>query len=209
VGVYPDGTGDALNIAACNTGVPLTCQNSVGNSFDWHAVGTVVGITQTRSDVTPSSDSGTLVYFDGFKLPGAVGFTQSELQLFAKSGINIRDEAGVVIPVIIDIKPGGFPNSINPSGTGKTPLAVLSNNKFDAVARIDQTSLTFGHTGDETSLAFCNAEDVNADGLLDLICQFNTQSTGFLSGDTVGVLKGKTIDGIPVFGKDSVNIVPK
>lgn len=55
----------------------------------------------------------------------------------------------------------------------------------------------FGRTGDEGSLAFCGeiAEDVNADGRLDLVCHFTTQKTGFQSGDTEGILKGQTKGG--------------
>jgi len=113
------------------------------------------------------------------------------------------------IPIAIDIKPGDIPNSINPKSNGRIPVAILSNHTFDAVNQIDQNSLTFGHSGDESRLAFCHSEDVNADGLRDLVCHFYTQNTGFLSGDTVGVLKGKTIDGTPIRGTDSVNIVPE
>jgi cell wall-associated NlpC family hydrolase len=113
------------------------------------------------------------------------------------------------IPIAIDIKPGNTPNSVNLKSNGNVPVAILSNQTFDAATQVDQTSLTFGHSGDEASLASCHTEDVNSDGLVDLLCHFNTQSTGFLSGDTVGVLKGKTIDGTPVRGTDSVNIVPK
>jgi hypothetical protein len=72
---------------------------------------------------------------------------------------------------------------------------------------VDATSLTFGRTGDEPSLAFCQAGDVNGDGLLDLVCHFHTQLTGFQAGDTIGVLKGKTLGGAAILGTDSVQIV--
>lgn len=67
----------------------------------------------------------------------------------------------------------------------------------------------FGRTGDEPSLAFCNAngEDVNVDGLLDLVCHFHTQTAAFQLGDTQGVLKGQTVAGTPITGTDSVRIV--
>jgi 6-phosphogluconolactonase (cycloisomerase 2 family) len=115
------------------------------------------------------------------------------------------------LQVAIDIKPGSFPNSINPKSRGKIPVAILSTSSFDAPNRVDTTSLTFGDTGDETSLAFCdsNSEDVNRDGLPDLVCHFNTQQTGFKGGDKQGTLKGKTLDGTHIVGTDSVNIVPK
>ena len=80
---------------------------------------------------------------------------------------------------------------------------------FDALSQIDQNSLTFGRSGDEDSLAFCHgAEDVNRDGLQDLVCHFYTQDTGFQCGDTKGILKGKTKGGTTIKGSHSVKIVP-
>ncbi len=116
----------------------------------------------------------------------------------------------VTITVAIDIKPGEDPPSINPKSHGKTPVAILSSSTFDATTQVDRTSLTFGHTGDERSLAFCNpgGEDVNGDGLLDLVCHFDTPKTAFQTGDTMGVLKGKTVTGTPIKGTDSIRIVP-
>ena len=107
----------------------------------------------------------------------------------------------------IDIKPGSYPNSINIRSKGKIPVAILSNASFDAQS-IDPTSLTFGRTGDEESLAFCtdSLEDVNEDGLLDRVCHFYTQQTGFQTGDVEGILNGQTFGGQPIRGTDSVNI---
>ena len=116
----------------------------------------------------------------------------------------------VLPPLNIDIKPGSFPNSINPNSQGTIPVAILSSSNFDAPSRVDKNSLRFGRSGEERSLAFCNSggEDVNGDGLLDLVCHFNTGDTDFTPGDTQGVLKGKTVGGIPFVGTDSVRIVP-
>lgn len=112
--------------------------------------------------------------------------------------------------VDIDIKPGSLPNSVNWTSRGRIPVAILSSITFDALGEVDGTSLTFGRTGDELSLAFCGStpEDVNSDGLLDVVCHFETGAAGFLLGDTQGVLKGKTLGGIPIKGTDSVRIVP-
>jgi cell wall-associated NlpC family hydrolase len=127
-------------------------------------------------------------------------------------GYGVESTGGAIaafIPAAIDINPGESPNSINLRSKGTIPVAMFSSPTFNALTRVDPNSLTFGHTGDEASLAFCNThgEDVNGDGLPDLVCHFHTQSTGFVSGDTVGVLKGKTVDGITVRGTDSVRIV--
>lgn len=109
----------------------------------------------------------------------------------------------------IDIKPGSFPNSINPHSRGNIPVAILSASGFDVPARVDASTLTFGRTGDERSLDFCNAEDVNGDGLADLVCHFDTQTAGFGAGDEQGILKGLTVGSNPLLlvGRDSVRIV--
>jgi hypothetical protein len=114
------------------------------------------------------------------------------------------------IEVTIDIKPGSFPNSINHKSQGKIPVAILSTADFDTPGDVDWDSLTFGLTGDEDSLAFCSPspEDVNGDGLYDLVCHFFTHGAGFACGHEVGVLKGQTVDGVLIEGGDSVRIVP-
>jgi hypothetical protein len=113
------------------------------------------------------------------------------------------------IPVTIDIKPGADPNSIKSKSKGTIPVAILSTADFDAPAEVDRNSPTFGRTGDEQSLAFCKGadDDVNGDGRLDLVCLFTTQATGFQSGDTEGILKGRTVGGTPIEGRDAVRIV--
>ena len=113
------------------------------------------------------------------------------------------------ITVNIDIKPGGSINPINPKSKGTTPVAILSSPTFDAPGSVDTSSLTFGHSGDEHSLAFCGIHNVDADGRMDLLCHFNTPSMAFQDGDTEGVLKGKTLDGANFHGTDSVKVVPK
>jgi len=115
-----------------------------------------------------------------------------------------------MVHVLLDIKPGDDPNPINPGSKGKVPVAILSTAGFDAPAAVAVASLTFGRTGNEPSLAFCNTagEDVNSDGLNDLVCHFYTQKTGFDAGSTEGIIKGKTMDGVPLEGQDSIQIVP-
>ena len=164
-------------------------------------------VTARRSNLNASLGSG-ISKFLGFVQPGSE--TPEMLDLLAKRGIGIRDATGVVQPVIIDIKLGGFPNSISLKDQGKIPVAILSTAFFDAPANVDKTSLTFGHSGDEKTLAFCDLlpQDVNGDGLPDLVCHFTTQKTAFQVGDVVGVLKGTTVGLSPMIGKDSVRIVP-
>jgi len=111
--------------------------------------------------------------------------------------------------VDIDIKPGSSPNSINTGNQGTIPVAIFSTSTFSAPNDVDVNTLRFGYTGFETSLALCNVngEDVDGDGVLDLVCHFNTVQTDFQKGDTLGYLTGTTTAGFPLFGVDSVRIV--
>lgn len=135
---------------------------------------------------------------------------QSRGASFGNIGNYLVRQGQTDIDVSIDVKPGSFPNSINPKSNGKIPVAIFSKPDFDAPAAVDTTTLTFGATGNEQSLAFCDkgSEDVNGDGLLDLVCHFTTQLTGFTKGDTEGILRGKTITSTNIVGIDSVRIVP-
>ncbi len=124
------------------------------------------------------------------------------------SAIDIQIVTVEALPVDIDTKPGSDPNSINIRSRGTIPVAILSTTDFDAPNQVDKDSITFGRNGNEASLAFCKgAEDVNNDGFLDLVCHFNTRDTGFLLGDTEGTLRGETVEGISIEGRDSVRII--
>lgn len=111
--------------------------------------------------------------------------------------------------VDIDIRPGTMPNPLNLRSDGVVPVAVLSDSEFDALS-VDRDSLTFGRFGTEASLVKCNAqpEDVNADGLLDLVCHFSTAAAGFVRADMHGVLMGVIEGGGNIKGADSVRVVP-
>ena len=82
---------------------------------------------------------------------------------------------------------------------------------FNAPFDVGRTSLTFGKTGNERSLISCTvlgADDVNGDGLLDLVCRFATEMTGLILGDQQVILNGRLVgNGIPIRGADSVRIV--
>ncbi len=103
---------------------------------------------------------------------------------------------GTTLTVNILIKPGSSPASINTKSQGTIPVAILSQPNFNAPTEVNLHSLTFGHSGNEPSLALCDStpEDVNGDGLADLVCHFATQNTTFQLGDAQGMLKGMTLD---------------
>jgi hypothetical protein len=120
-------------------------------------------------------------------------------------------------PVNIDIRPNvPDPATINidPEDDGDkratVAVAILSNDAFDAVTEIDRSSLTFGHSGDENSLASCTSRtlvQVDQVARRGLLCNFVVRRTAFQLGDSTGVLKGRTIHNVPLRGTDAVRIV--
>jgi uncharacterized repeat protein (TIGR01451 family) len=138
-----------------------------------------------------------------------------------------------VVPVALNIKPGSFPNSINPNSRDVIPLAILTTVAgeyglplaFDATT-IDPLSVRFGPPDvvwDETGGAFeahnrghiedsLELDEVTRDGDLDMVLHFHVQETGIGPGDTEACVKGQWIDGNgdphTFFGCDSVRIVP-
>lgn len=158
------------------------------------------------------------VYLDNVYLFTYVASTQYRLGL---SGVftgnaggyfdNFRLTSNDIPPIniTIDIRPWNKRNPIQYKGHGILPVAILSTEKFDAINQVDQKSLTFGTTGDEQSLAFCNRrpKNIRRDGSKDdLICYFFINVAHFQCGNTAGILKGKTVDGIPIEGKDLIKV---
>lgn len=106
-----------------------------------------------------------------------------------------------IITVAIDIKPGSFPNSINPRNNGVIPVAILTTPTFDA-ATVDPATVRFGFA-QAPAVQFAQ-EDVDNDGDVDLVLHFNTQDTGIKCGDTQSTLTGKTFTDDFITGADSV-----
>lgn len=114
------------------------------------------------------------------------------------------------INIAIDIRPWSKHNLVRSEGYGILSVAIFSTEGFEAPNQIDQKSLTFGASGDEESLVFCNRRpnDISRDGSKDdLICYFSTKIAGFKCGDTEGILKGKTVGGVSVEGRDMIKVV--
>ena len=118
-----------------------------------------------------------------------------------------------VLVVEIDIKPGGFPNSINPQNRGVVPVAILGSDSFD-VADVDVTTLSFGPGGAAPAHNLTDSfthndhmQDVNLDGYMDLVCHFRTGQTGISFGDETATLTGETISGQAFEGFDSIRTV--
>ena len=83
---------------------------------------------QTREE-DPACPSGFTTFHEGY----------ASVNYFELNG-TIEEEAA---EVVIDIKPGSFPNSINPKNKGVIPVAILTTATFDATT-VDPLSVTFG-----------------------------------------------------------------
>jgi len=91
-------------------------------------------------------------------------------------------------------------------------VAILSTATFDA-RTVDVDSLRFGRTGAEDSLIRTprgepryRLTDVNGDGRLDLVVEFEVEHLGFRDGDTMGMLAGRTLGGMSFTALDEVTI---
>jgi hypothetical protein len=110
--------------------------------------------------------------------------------------------------ISIDIKPGDYPNTINPKSHGKLPLAILTTENFSA-SEVNPDSIDFL----SAAPVLWAMEDVDDDGDSDMILHFNIQELDFdLLVDEGGeypyaYLYGQTIDGTPLVGKDTVRLL--
>jgi hypothetical protein len=111
------------------------------------------------------------------------------------------------IPVQIEIKPPSTPPvSINPRSEGDTPVAILGTATFQ-VSSIDASSLRLGPGGSIPSPNQVHFEDVNGDGIIDLVAQFPTQKIGIRCNDTALFLTGKITSGAAIQGSEELQTV--
>ncbi len=116
-----------------------------------------------------------------------------------------------VIPAVIDIKPGSYPNELNLSSHGLIPVAILTTEYFDATT-VDPDTVVLAGSGvavrGKGSKLMAHEEDVNGDSLLDLIVQLETENLDPESfQDGYAVLTGQTYNGVPIEGQDEITIV--
>lgn len=117
--------------------------------------------------------------------------------------------------VMIDIKPGSDPNSINLKSRGVVPVAILTTADFDA-ATVDPEMVTLEGIA-PIKWEMCDVPEVwdevlmtyVGDGDMDLVLFFSTQdlATVLTGASTEATLMGQTFAGGNVHGIDAVRIV--
>ena len=153
------------------------------------------------ADVSPNGDPGQRFLF-GDGTGGASGRAEVDFVRYCQQP--------AVQTVQIDIKPGTFPNSINLGSNGTVLVAILSTSDFDATT-VDPLTITLAGAhvrvkGKGTPMA--SSEDVNGDGLLDLVVHVSTEALVLTDTDTQANLEGRTFGGLHIKGTDSVRVVP-
>ena len=135
-------------------------------------------------------------------------------ELITLSAEDVAYYYGIISPdtITIDIKPGSDPNSINLRSKGVVPVALLSTAEFDATTILESGGDVYFAGAIAIRL---NIEDVDGDGIDDVICHFRTQELDLDGNSTDGGVEIGSYDPIvddvvpSYIGNDTVNIVPK
>jgi len=101
------------------------------------------------------------------------------------------------------VRPSGGSPDINPKAGGSVSTVLYSNTNLDATA---VTGITAG-TGAVEKHGAGHIQDVNSDGLDDLVLHFQQNETGVACGDTSLTLHGTTAAGWPIAATATINVV--
>lgn len=130
---------------------------------------------------------------------------------FMRPQIFLATPVAAEIPVTIDIKPESDTNTINLSSSGVVPVAILSSSTFDAT-EVDPDSVSLAGARvkmvGKSNRFLCHEQDVDSDGLADLLCQVETAQFMIEVGDSIAVLEAANYGGDQIRGEDKIRIVP-
>ena len=215
---------DGLAVTACASGVlvagytmgalPGQTPSGMADAFvrSYDPAGAELWTRQFGASATDSawtvSAGPSGAYVAGFTfgvLPGQTGAGFQDAFL-----ARLNDPAPAAIQVAIDIKPGEFPNTINPRSRGSVSVAIFGAPALD-VGSIDPATVSLagapvlikGQRGYQVSIG-----DLNGEGLADLLVHISTEAMQIGSADTEAVLEGRTYDGKQIVGRDSIRLVP-
>ena len=200
------------NISGCFSPLAQVTAGSdvIGGIFDYELEGTDVGneyewTLMVVSAVAPAGTASTRIQLIHILISGT-----------PNSGAIFLDDASLTVtpattPIEIDIKPDSDINSLNVGSSGVIPVAILSTPDFDAL-NVDPTSVSLAGASvklvGKSDKYLCHQEDVNLDGMMDLVCQVYTAQFMVDEGETTAILEAETFDGAKLRGEDYIRIVP-
>ncbi len=176
------------------TEVTLTAEDQPGGA----------GVAHTYYRILNEPGSESMIYTAPFTIP-----LGAELQFFSDDRVGNTEQIQAIQTVLLDIKPGSFPNSLNLGANGTTPSAILSTPTFDATA-VDISTITLAGAPVATKnngAWMISFEDVNRDGRLDLVFHVTTSKLHLDSTSTEAFLYAQTQSGTPLISVDTVRTV--
>ena len=112
--------------------------------------------------------------------------------------------------VDIDIKPGSDTNPINLGSNGNVPVAIFSAADFDATT-IDPKTIALENAAvqlkGKKEVPQFSFDDINLDGLLDLVVHIDTEALTLATEDVTAALTGTTFDLTAITGFDNVRVM--
>ena len=150
-----------------------------------------------------------------------IGQTDISLAVIDEQGLasdpNVTTVTVSWIGVLVDVKAGSDPNSINLGSHGVVPVAFLTTADFDA-ATIDPITVTLrgedfegfvAVRGRKGTVPMASLEDVDGDGDYDLVLHLETERLAEYELETLMELGALTYDGYVIYGADLVRVVPE
>jgi hypothetical protein len=153
--------------------------------------------TDGTCDATPA-----VADFDGKRVPEIlIGAPHATVRGLARAG-----EAfiyAVYTPVKIDIRPGGYPNPVTPGSDGVVAVAILPEDGLDPKS-VDVSTLRLAGVPPTSSNSCYYGEKKEQ-----VLCvYFESKNIRLKLSDRIAILTGKLKDGTPVYGSDSVLVLP-
>jgi uncharacterized repeat protein (TIGR01451 family) len=200
-----------------------------GWSCEQPAVGARGTVRCTHPSMAPGTATFTLVVRTGAVNPG-IGVLNTSRAYSAAIDPDPADNTAnattaVIVPVLINIQPGGFPNAINLRGQANVAILTTAAGEhglplaFNA-ATIAPLSVRFGSASavlagngaaakNDASLQDAyELDERTRDGDIDLLLHFRVADSGLTASSTQGCVAGTFGPGYQFFGCDSVVVKP-
>ena len=186
--------------------INLTNNPAVDYISDWSPDGTKIAF-MTRRD-------GDGNYFEIYVMNAADGSNQTRLTNELGFDGDPDWQPIPLIQVVIDIKPGSFPNCFNNDGNGVIPVAILGSASFDVTqvdaATVELERMPVKAVGKSNKL-LASIENVDGDVFNDLVVKIEDIDGTFQVGETTATLTGNLLPAFgstPIQGTDTICIVP-